>query len=101
MKCVFCGKSIEDLHGNNPDPLSKEGRCCDECNTTRVVPERLRLTRQQTCEHDWDADEDGWVFCKKCGVDHPDNKKELEDNASLQDGRPDLFQDNGVRRGDY
>lgn len=37
--CVLCGGKYEGF-GHNPRPLS-EGRCCDDCNETRVIPERL------------------------------------------------------------
>ena len=46
MKCCLCGKEIEvkisgwDM-GNNAQPLMN-GRCCDECNYTKVIPERLK-----------------------------------------------------------
>jgi hypothetical protein len=30
--------------GNNPIPLSLEGRCCNECNSKMVVPARIALT---------------------------------------------------------
>lgn len=39
--CIFCGKEIVG-YGNNPAPLSEEGRCCDECNYTKVIPARLK-----------------------------------------------------------
>ena len=29
--CCICGKKFKG-YGNNPDPLRKEGVCCDECN---------------------------------------------------------------------
>ena len=29
--CCICGKKFKG-HGHNPDPLKKEGRCCDERN---------------------------------------------------------------------
>nr|QBK85349.1 MAG: hypothetical protein LCIVAC01_01580 [Iridovirus LCIVAC01] len=38
-RCVLCRKLIEG-HGNNAQPLH-EGRCCDECNVTKVIPERF------------------------------------------------------------
>lgn len=43
--CCICGKAIEG-HGNNAAPLA-DGECCDECNMTRVVPERLRMAKEQ------------------------------------------------------
>lgn len=39
--CCICGKEFTGF-GNNPDPVCKEGRCCDECNSTVVVPTRLK-----------------------------------------------------------
>ena len=38
--CVLCGGVFEG-HGHNPKPLAEEGRCCDNCNQTLVVPTRL------------------------------------------------------------
>lgn len=38
--CVFCGKEFEG-YGNNPEPVAHEGRCCDNCNETVVIPARL------------------------------------------------------------
>lgn len=37
--CVLCGSEI-DGHGNNAEPV-KKGLCCDECNTTKVIPARM------------------------------------------------------------
>jgi len=45
MDCCICGKPIEKpgwKHGNNAQPV-KEGRCCDECDMTIVVPTRLKM----------------------------------------------------------
>lgn len=39
MKCVLCGKKIVG-YGNNAEPLA-HGRCCDECNVTKVIPYRI------------------------------------------------------------
>ena len=51
MKCCLCKKEIEKKYtpegkmywdnGNDAQPL-KDGRCCDNCDETRVIPERLR-----------------------------------------------------------
>jgi len=35
--------------GNNAQPVNN-GRCCDDCNMTRVLPERLKLFFQQKSE---------------------------------------------------
>ena len=41
QRCCICNMPIIG-YGNNPAPVKSEGRCCDDCNTTRVVPARLR-----------------------------------------------------------
>ena len=46
MKCCLCGKEIKDM-GHNPWPLREKvhDRCCDECNTEKVIPARLASFR--------------------------------------------------------
>jgi hypothetical protein len=39
MKCCLCKVNIKG-YGNNAQPL-KNGRCCDECNITKVIPARI------------------------------------------------------------
>jgi hypothetical protein len=39
-KCCICCKPLKDEFGNNAQPV-KEGRCCNECNASVVVPARL------------------------------------------------------------
>jgi hypothetical protein len=40
--CSLCGKPSTGF-GHNPEPLGQfEYRCCDDCNTNLVIPERLR-----------------------------------------------------------
>lgn len=41
FKCVLCGKEYDKEWNHNPAPLSKEGRCCNECNYGKVLPARL------------------------------------------------------------
>jgi hypothetical protein len=41
--CVLCGEVFVGW-GHNAQPLDN-GRCCDVCNDTKVVPERLRRVR--------------------------------------------------------
>ena len=43
-KCVLCGKEIEG-YGNNPAPLADEGKCCDSCNSKRVIPARFKAMK--------------------------------------------------------
>jgi hypothetical protein len=38
-RCSICGKAYVE-RGNNAEPVN-EGRCCDECNATIVLPARL------------------------------------------------------------
>lgn len=39
-KCCICGKEFTG-HGNNPDPVEKFGKCCNDCHFNIVVPRRL------------------------------------------------------------
>ena len=47
-KCCICGCYYEGW-GNNPSPVSNSeyARCCDLCNTTVVIPARLKLLRER------------------------------------------------------
>ena len=44
FNCCLCGV-IAVGYGNNPQPIKKEGRCCDECNADQVIPARLELMK--------------------------------------------------------
>jgi hypothetical protein len=43
--CVLCGETFSTFSGigNNPWPLASpdDGDCCNQCNSTRVIPARL------------------------------------------------------------
>jgi len=39
-KCVLCNGKIRNF-GNNPSPLANEGKACDKCNYSKVIPARL------------------------------------------------------------
>lgn len=39
-ECILCHQTFYGM-GNNPAPLSEEGRCCDKCDNTKVIPERI------------------------------------------------------------
>jgi len=46
LKCCLCGDKISDGFGNNPHPIptkKETDKCCDDCNTTKVIPERIKL----------------------------------------------------------
>lgn len=45
LYCCLCGRRIEG-YGNNAAPLA-DGVCCDECNATKVIPERLRMAKER------------------------------------------------------
>jgi len=38
--CILCKRKYKGW-GNNAEPL-KKGRCCDNCNNTKVIPARLK-----------------------------------------------------------
>ena len=38
-KCEICGE-FYDGYGNNAEPVM-DGKCCDKCNTSVVIPARL------------------------------------------------------------
>ena len=40
-KCCLCSKSKFGF-GNNPAPCSDTGVCCDDCNSSKVIPARLK-----------------------------------------------------------
>jgi|MDSZ01.1.fsa_nt_gb hypothetical protein len=42
--CILCGEAYEG-YGHNPAPLHdyQNARCCDDCNTTQVIPARIEL----------------------------------------------------------
>lgn len=40
-RCPLCREVIKG-HGNNPAPLNVKGNVCDNCNTTKVIPARLK-----------------------------------------------------------
>ena len=48
--CSICGKTYEE-YGNNAQPVNN-GRCCDKCNATVVIPRRIQehQNRKETKE---------------------------------------------------
>ena len=49
MKCSICKGEIEAVgdwtEGNNAEPVNN-GRCCDLCNETKVIPARIIMARR-------------------------------------------------------
>jgi len=50
-KCCLCKKNYNH-YGNNPYPLKKDtdkkpNRCCDNCNYTKVLPERFKRIKEE------------------------------------------------------
>jgi len=50
IECSICGVSIKNDYGqgrgHNPEPVA-DGRCCDQCNLTVVIPYRIMLTNKE------------------------------------------------------
>ncbi len=47
MKCAICKNEIEVVgtwtEGHNAEPVVENGRCCGNCNDTKVIPARMRM----------------------------------------------------------
>ena len=43
QKCCLCGGHY-DGYGHDPAPLGS-GKCCDECNTNKVIPAQLKALK--------------------------------------------------------
>ena len=41
MKCSICKHNDIGKYGNNAQPIN-DGRCCDMCNQTKVIPARIK-----------------------------------------------------------
>ena len=48
MDCSICKDKIRDKFGHNAEPINN-GRCCDMCNTTFVIPHRIKLQFESEC----------------------------------------------------
>ena len=46
MDCSICKGDIRDDFGHNAQPINN-GRCCDMCNTTFVIPCRIKEASMQ------------------------------------------------------
>ncbi len=53
--CSICGKHYEG-YGNNAQPVNN-GRCCDKCNGTIVVPRRFQAEKNRREKNQY-ADKD-------------------------------------------
>ena len=47
--CSICGEILE-THGNNPQPFTNKGECCDNCNVKYVIPARIDALKQNKKE---------------------------------------------------
>ena len=41
MNCSICNNKINDKFSNNAEPVNN-GRCCNDCNSTVVLPARIK-----------------------------------------------------------
>ena len=49
MECSICHLEINDKFGHNAEPINT-GRCCELCNSTFVIPHRIKLMFESECE---------------------------------------------------
>ena len=40
--CCLCGEICDCPYGNNPFPLATDGVCCSACNSSKVIPARMK-----------------------------------------------------------
>tara|TARA_Y100000593_G_scaffold10932_1_gene19494 strand:- start:2311 stop:2580 length:270 start_codon:yes stop_codon:yes gene_type:complete len=52
MRCVICKGNVKGS-GNNPDPIQKDGKCCNTCNFLLVIPARMGDIVKCTQCKDW------------------------------------------------
>ena len=55
-KCVLCNEEY-DGYGNNPYPVTENGRCCDDCNRLKVIPARMPGPYDPSAGPKWSDDE--------------------------------------------
>ena len=48
MDCSICKDDIKD-YGHNAQPINN-GRCCDLCNSTFVIPFRIKQQFEMECD---------------------------------------------------
>ena len=46
MECQICGNTFTG-HGHNARPVA-DGKCCDVCQDTRVLPTRMELILEES-----------------------------------------------------
>ena len=49
MNCSICKNDVRDKYGHNAQPINN-GRCCDMCNTTFVIPFRIKEIFNAECD---------------------------------------------------
>lgn len=47
--CCICGEELKGF-GNNPYPISDEGKCCDKCNDKVIEARIANLVDMKGCE---------------------------------------------------
>ena len=54
MICCICKEEVNEKYGNNPQPIKQDGRCCNDCNYTVVIPARMKeiLTSKEKEENE-------------------------------------------------
>jgi hypothetical protein len=66
MKCSICEKEIPVKEGgwsqgNNAQPVN-DGRCCDDCNMSVVVPARLTELCDRNEEREDEEEQEHWLY---------------------------------------
>mgnify|MGYP003148497306 CR=1 FL=1 len=48
--CFLECKNALGLYGHNAYPIVEGGRCCNDCNKTRIIPERIKRLKKNLDE---------------------------------------------------
>jgi hypothetical protein len=65
--CCLCGELCDCPYGHNPFPLAEDGKCCSACNSSKVIPARMKgIISTQILKNDTEAKEHFQEDCMKC-----------------------------------
>jgi hypothetical protein len=83
--CCLCGKRCDCPYGHNPQPVM-EGKCCSECNFTKVLPARIEMMKAAKAEAKAKPKPSNAPALEKVEVPKPSNAPALEKDEEMVSG---------------